>query len=471
MRRHLRPIRLLRVAGTTGLALVAAVCLRPLLAGAQQPPAPTAPPDTTLRNVALDRVVAVVGSEPILWSDVQEVILQRVSQGMQVPQDSAGQLTLAKQVVQELIDEKILLSHAEGDTALTVADADLNQTVDDQMRRLRERFPNEQQFLSAMREAGFGSANEYRAWLMEQARESELQRRFVQKMQAEGKMVPVAVSDAEVTEAFNRMRGQFPRRPPSLTFRQIVIATQASQRAKAAARAKAESLLVDLRNGADFEQVARRESMDSASAVQGGDLGWNRRDQLVPEFERVMFRLAPGQVSSVTETQYGFHIIRVDRARPSEVKVRHILIRPRYDSTDTQAARQRADSVLQQWQRGVPFDSLVARYHDRDEVENVLEPFPRDSLPPSYRQAFEGKKSGEYAGPFAIEDRQRGVPKFVVAQVTEAIEAGEYTVEDLRDRIRSQLGQERGYRRLLEMLRKATYVAVFPIEGSLGKDR
>ena len=470
MRRFPRVNALTGAAGLAGLTL-GFVCLSALTARAQETPAPAAPQDTTLRTVALDRVVAVVGSEPILWSDVQEVILQRVSSGMQVPQDSVGQLNLAKQVVQELIDEKILLSHAIGDTSLTVADADLNQTVDDQIRRLRERFPNEQQFLSAMREAGFGGADEYRRWLMEQSRESELQRRFVQKMQQEGKMVPVAVSDEDVTAAFDRMRGQFPRRPPSVTFRQIVIPTTASERAKVAARARAESVLVDIRGGADFEQVARRESMDSASAAQGGDLGWNRRDQMVPEFDRVMFRLAPGQVSPVVETQYGFHIIRVDRARPSEVKVRHILIRPQYDSTDTQAARQRADSVLRQWQGGVPFDSLVRRHHDRDEVESVLEPFPRDSLPPSYSQALQGKGSGDFVGPFPIEDRQRGVPKFVVARVTESIEAGEFTVGDLRDRIRTQLAQERGYRRLLDMLRKATYVAVYPIEGSLGRAR
>ncbi|HSA56640.1 MAG TPA: peptidylprolyl isomerase [Gemmatimonadaceae bacterium] len=444
-------------------------CLGALPGGAQQPPAPAAAPDTTLRTVSLDRVVAVVGSDPILWSDVQEIILQRVSQGMTVPRDSAGQISLARQVVEELIDARILLSHARGDTSLTVADEDLTQTVDDQIRRLRERFPNEQQYLSAMREAGFGGADEYRRWLMEQARDSELQRRFVQRMQQEGKMVPVAVGDAEVTEAFNRMRGQFPRRPPSLTFRQIVLPTQASERAKSAARAKAESLLVEIRGGADFEQIARRESMDPQSKEQGGDLGWNRRDQMVPEFDRMMFRLAPGQVSPVVETQYGFHIIRVDRARPSEVRARHILIRPQYDSSDVERARQRADSVLQQWQRGVAFDTLVARYHDRDEVESVLEPFPRDSLPQSYGEAFQGKNSGEFVGPFPIEDRQRGVPKFVVARVTESIEAGEYTVADLRDRIRGQLAQERGYRRLLDMLRKATYVAVYPVEGSLGK--
>jgi peptidyl-prolyl cis-trans isomerase SurA len=450
--------------------LAVLACLSAPVASAQ-PPAGQAPAQQTdsLRRVPLDRVVAVVGTSPILWSDVQETILQRVSAGMQLPQDSTGQLNLARQVVQELVDEQVLLQRAASDTSISVADADLTETVDDQIKRLRDRFPSESQFLSALREAGFGNLEEYKRWLTEQARETELQRRFVQRMQQEGKMVPVAVSDADVTEAFERARGQFPRRPPAVTFRQIVVATQASQAAKAAARAKAESLLVEIRAGADFEQVARRESMDEQSKESGGDLGWTRRDQTVPEFDQTLFQLAPGQVSRIVETQYGYHIIRVDRVKPSEVKARHILIKPKYDSTDSERAQRRADSVLVLWRGGTPFDSLVARYHDRDEVESVLEPFPRDSLPPSYSQALQGKGRGDFVEPFPIEDRQRGVPKFVVAQITESIEAGDYTVEDLRDRIRTQLAQERGYRRLLESLRKQTFVAILPIEGTLGK--
>jgi peptidyl-prolyl cis-trans isomerase SurA len=449
----------------TGLA-----CLGAPGAGAQLPVRQDSAQQTdSLRRVPLDRVVAVVGTAPILWSDVQETILQRVSMGMQLPQDSLGQLTLARQVVQELVDEQVLLQRAVADTSISVADEDLTQTVDDQIKRLRDRFPSESQFVSALREAGFGNLDEYKRWLTEQARETELQRRFVQRMQQDGQMVPVAVSDADVTEAFERARGQFPRRPPAVTFRQIVIATQASPQSKAVARAKAESLLVEIRAGADFEQVARRESMDESTKESGGDLGWTRRDQTVPEFDRMLFRLAPGQVSPVVETQYGFHIIKVERVKPSEVKARHVLIKPRYDSTDTQRAKLRADSVLAQWRAGTPFDTLVARYHDPDEVESVLEPFPRDSLPPSYGRAVEGKGRGDYVEPFPIEDRSRGVPKYVVAQITEAIEAGDYTVEDLRDRIRSQLAQERGYRRLLETLRKQTYVAILPIEGTLGK--
>lgn len=424
-----------------------------------------------MQNAPIDRVVAVVGSRTILWSEVIEAVGQRRARGDEVPQDSAGQLEYARTLVQELIDEEILVSRAIQDTSITVADADLTQTVEDQLKRLRGNFPNEAEFLRALRGAGFGNLEEYRRWLTEQARRGELQRRYVSRMQRDGKMVPVAVSDAEVTEAYNRQKDRLPKRPPAVVFRQIVVPTIASEQAKRVARAKAESLLVEVRNGADFEQVARRESMDPQSKEQGGDLGWTRRDQTVPEFDRVLFALRPGQISNVTETQYGFHIIRVDRVKPAEVKARHILIMPKFDSTDIARSRARADSVLAQWRSGTPYDSLVARYHDRDEMEGSLEPFPRSQLPESYARAFEGKRAGEFIGPFSIEDRQRGVPKFVLAQLTQVIEAGDYTVEDLREQIRQNLSQERAFRRLIDRLRKETYVAVMPLEGMLGKGR
>lgn len=423
----------------------------------------------TLQSTPIDRVVAVVGSRSILWSEVVEAVGQRRARGEDVPQDSVGQLDYAKRLVQELIDEEILVSRALQDTSITVADADLTSTVEEQLKRLRGNFPNEAEFLRALRGAGFGNLEEYRRWLTEQARRGELQRRFVRKMQSEGKMVPVAVSDAEVTEAYNNQKEKLPKRPPAVVFRQIVIPTLASEPAKRAAKAKAESLLVEIRGGADFEQVARRESMDPQSKEQGGDLGWNRRDQTVPEFDRVLFSLRPGQISSVTETQYGFHIIRVDRVKPSEVKARHVLIMPKYDSTDIARSRALADSVLRLWRSGTPYDTLVARFHDRDEMEGSLDPFPRSQLPESYAKAFEGKQTGEFIGPFPIEDRQRGVPKFVLAQLTQVIEAGDYTVEDLREQIRQNLSQERAFRRLIDRLRKETYVAVMPIEGMVGR--
>jgi peptidyl-prolyl cis-trans isomerase SurA len=379
-----------------------------------------------------------------------------------VPTEPEAQLKFARDVLNEMIDAEVMVQRARLDTAIVVEDADVQQNVDQRMKQLREQFKSDAELAQALRGDGFGNVEEYRRWMMEQARRSSLQQKLVQKLRQDGKMITVGVSEEEITEAFDREKGRLPKRPATVTFRQIVVPTTASEAAKKVAYARAESLLKELMTGGDFEKIAKRESMDSASAVQGGDLGWSRRGQMVPAFDAMMFYLPPGQVSPIVETQFGFHIIRVDRVQPSERKARHILIKPTYDSADVQRGKLVADSVLAQWKAGVPYDTLVARYHDiaSDEARGVLEPFDRARLPESYQKAFEGKGNGDFVEPFPVDDQQRGVPKFVVAQLINVAQEGEYTVQDLRNQIRDQLSEEKSLRRLLDGLRRETFVAV-----------
>ena len=413
-------------------------------------------------NIPVDKIVAVVGQQPILWSDVLEEISQRRAAGLQVPEDSTAQLALAKSIIEEMIDVEVMVQRAKADTSITVEDADLTNTVEQQMKRLRDNFKTDGEFAAALKGGGFGNVEEYKRWLTDQARRRALQERLVAKMKQDGKMISVAVSEEEITEAFGRERERLPKRPATVTFRQIVVPTVASEASKKIAYAKAESIYKDLTTGGDFETIAKRVSEDSGSAVQGGDLGWSRRGQMVPAFDEMMFLLPPGQISPIVETQFGFHIIRVDRVQPAERKARHILIKPKYDSADVAIASMRADSVLALWEKGTTFDTLVARYHDTasDEAKGVLEPFERSRLPESYQKAFEGKKNGDFITPFPVDDKQRGVPKYVIAQLVNVVDEGEYTVQDLRNQIRDQLSQEKSYRRLLDGLRKDTYVTV-----------
>ncbi|MBK6455248.1 MAG: peptidylprolyl isomerase [Gemmatimonadetes bacterium] len=413
-------------------------------------------------NIPVDKIVAVVGQQPILWSDVLEEISQRRAGGLQVPEDSTAQLALAKSIIEEMIDVEVMVQRAKADTSITVEDADLTNTVEQQMKRLRDNFKTDGEFAAALKGGGFGNVEEYKRWLTDQARRRALQERLVAKMKQDGKMISVAVSEEEITEAFGRERERLPKRPATVTFRQIVVPTVASEASKKIAYAKAESIYKDLTTGGDFEKIAKRVSEDSGSAVQGGDLGWSRRGQMVPAFDEMMFLLPPGQISPIVETQFGFHIIRVDRVQPAERKARHILIKPKYDSADVAIASMRADSVLALWEKGTTFDTLVARYHDTasDEAKGVLEPFERSRLPESYQKAFEGKKNGDFITPFPVDDKQRGVPKYVIAQLVNVVDEGEYTVQDLRNQIRDQLSQEKSYRRLLDGLRKDTYVTV-----------
>lgn len=412
-------------------------------------------------SIPLESVVGVVGKTPILWSDVLAEIAKRRAQGLQLPADEAAQRTLAQEVLDALVDEEVLVQRAQADTTVKVTDADVQAQVEQQVRRVRQQFKTEPEFREALRQNGLGTPDEYRRRLTEDLRRRQLQSEIVQRLKQAGKMVPVAVSEAEVDEAYEKNRASLPKRPATLAFYQVVVAPTADDGAKAVARAKAERILGELRNGADFEALAKRESQDPGSGAQGGDLGWNRRGLMVPQFDRVMFALQPGRLSPVVETIFGFHIIRVDRVQPGEVKARHILITPTVDSADVVRARALADSVAALWKgRRLPFDSLVARYHDPREERGSVQPFDRSQLPEPYQQAFGQAKKGDVVGPFEIRDARANLPKFVVAEVLSTTEAGDYTREEFRATVRDQLVEEKSIRRLLDALRRETYVAV-----------
>jgi peptidyl-prolyl cis-trans isomerase SurA len=429
-------------------------------AAAQQPVPATRPasPAVPTQRVPLDQVVGVVGTHPITWFDLQERVNMMRQEGRQIPTDSAGFLEFARTVLNQMIDEEVLVQKAT-ELKIEVPDVDLTNSVDRQFKQVRERFSSESEFRTQLQRAGLGSPEEYRRFLTEQLRRDELQRRVIDKLRQDGKLVQVSVSDAEISDAFARNKERLPRKEPTVTFRQIVMATQPSAAAKAAARAKAESLLAEIKRGGDFESIAKRESMDPSKDV-GGDLGWARRGQMVPAFEWWLFNLPPGQISPVVETPFGFHIIRVDRVQPGEVKSRHILIRPTIDSSDIARARLLADSVAAAWRRGASFDSLAKQHHDyaSKEETSLLTPFPRPQLPESYQKALRDAKVGDVVV-FQIPG-PTGTPKNVVLQLQSAAEGGEFTLSDMRERIRDQLRQENSIRRLLDSLRRQTYVSI-----------
>lgn len=418
-------------------------------------PASSALPDT----VPVDRIVAVVGTQPILLSDLRENVNAFLAQDRSPPRDSAALQALSQQVLTRLVDDELLVQQAKSEK-VEVTDNEVTAAVDQQVARIRGQFPSDSAYAAELRRAGFGTPEEYRSWITERQRRQMLQQALFTKLRSDGRIAPAPVSDAEVEAYFNARKGQLATLPPTVTFRQIVVAPSPTDSARVVARAKAESLLVEIRAGGDFAQIAKRESMDESTRELGGDLGWRRRGEFVPEFDQMAFSLRPGQVSPVVQTTFGYHIIKVDRVQPGEIKVRHILIRPTIDSADVARAQARADTVAQRWRAGAPYDSLVAKYHDPLEEKATLQAYPRDSLPASYQQAIAGKQAGAITDPFQIPGRDRAVPKFVVLQLTDVSDARPATVADYREQIRSQIAQERGLKRYLETLRARTYVSI-----------
>ena len=411
-------------------------------------------PDTTFM---VDRVLAVVGNRPVLASQVEEEIFSRESQGAKLPTDPQGHEAVRQQIVSSIIDEELLVQQAQRDTSIKVTDEEIASGVEEQVRKVRGNFSSEVEYRAELQKAGFLTPEEYRRWLSDQQRRAAFQNRLVEKLRGEGKLKAVSPTEKEMKQFFDEQRASLGTRPATLSFRQVVISPKASPGARARTKAQADSIVLELRRGSDFATAARRFSQDPGSKEAGGSLNWFRRGVMVPEFERVAFGLKPGVVSDPVESPFGYHIIQVERAQPAEIQARHILLVPEVDSAHVDSARATAEAVRKALLAGAPFDSLQRRYHDPS-AEREAESVPITKLPENYAKVIGTADSGTVVPVFALS--ATGREQFVVLQVTGRRAEGDIKYQDVRDRIREQLGQQLAIRRYLDRLRKATYVEI-----------
>lgn len=429
----------------------------PVMAQARPQAAPT-PKDTSLANdpLIINRVMAVVNGEPVLLSEVMARAVETRTRNPTM--DSVALAGLLSTALDDLIDEQLLLQKAKTEK-VEVLDADIQQAADEDYREVRSRFPSDAEFTKALKESGFGSIDAFKKNREDQLRNSMVQRDLMGKMKREGRIPAVPVTEQDVTAEFQKNKDRFPKREATVAFRQIILPINPSAESKARAKAKIDSIAAELeKHPEDFESLAKRYSQDG-SAAQGGDLGWARRGTMVREFERVMFNMNPGVISPPVETVFGYHLIRVDRVKPGEVKSRHILIKFTVDTSDERKAMKLADSVVALWRKGANYDTLSAQFHDTGHDEDRSVPEWRiDSLPVAYQNAIKDKKTGDIVGPFTVHDASINLDKPVILQLTDRKESGEYTIAEVRVRLRANLTDERSRRRFLDLLRKEAYV-------------
>jgi peptidyl-prolyl cis-trans isomerase D len=130
----------------------------------------------------------------------------------------------------------------------------------------------------------------------------------------------MAITDAQLRSAYSSSMDSF-RFPERVKARHILLMTQGKSDAeKKAALSKAQDLLKQVKGGADFAELAKKNSQDPGSAQNGGDLGFIVRGQTVPEFEKFAFSAKPKEISGIVTTEYGYHIIQALEKEPARVK-------------------------------------------------------------------------------------------------------------------------------------------------------
>ena len=417
-------------------------------------PAEAAPDTAEL----VDRIAAIVGDTAILYSDVIISLFQMSQSGTDVPEAGTPEFdAFSRRVLEDLIDDMVLLQKAKTED-IQINDEFINQEADNRFREIRNSFPSASEFQEAVTQSG-QTMVQYRQVLRSQVYGRALVESYIN--QNRGNLPPVSVSEEEIRDTFDEVFAN-QTRGAELAFEHVVLELTPSEVAEDSALQQATLALEELQAGESFEVVARRYSEDGATRERGGDLGWNRRRDLVPAFARAAWAARTGEPIGPVRSPYGYHLIKVENVRGGERRLRHILIRP--EITDADAERVRAFGIT--LADSIRAGASVAALAEEHGAENI--PVHGDlpvaeletRLGPEYAQALEGRQPGEVTGPFPTSRLIPGRPAFVVARIAELRPEGAYTLEETREEIRSRLSFNKGYERFLEELRDEVYIQV-----------
>lgn len=343
----------------------------------------------------LDGVIAIVGDEIILLSE-----LLQTTQGFAIqmgidPQKQPDQMEkLKKEVLQNLISERVLLAKAIEDT-ITVEDQQVDTELENRIQEFVHQLGSEEKV-----ESQFGmSISKIRRTYRDEIRKQQI----VQKVRMQ-KLQPITVSRHEVDEFFQNNRDSLPDRKPMVHMCHILLNIKAGNEARQAALEKIQDIQARLHAGEDFETLAKTYSEDPGTASRGGRLGFIEKGTLYPEFEEAAFALEPGEISDIVETPIGFHIIQCIEKRENETNIRHILVRLTTSDADEMKLVEKLEEIKERALAGENFAELAKQYSDDETTRSDggdLGWLPVDMLQiEQFRNLAFALKEGEISEPF-----------------------------------------------------------------------
>lgn len=308
------------------------------------------------KKAVIDQVVATVGGEIILLSEVQE----QFSYAKQQQKDLKDDYQCV--VLQNLIVQKLLVNQAKIDS-VEVKDEEVETQLNARIDRLLLYFNQDEKAI----EDFYGQSI---AQIKDQLRGDMRNQLLAERMQAQitGK---ATITPSEVKKFFNNIPvDSLPYFNAEVEIRELVYKPKVNREEYEKAKSRAEEIRKRIvENGENFAELAKKLSADPGSATNGGDLGFQKRGTFVPEFEAAVYKLEPNQVSQVVETEFGFHIIQLLERRGNLVHARHILIKPEITDADMDAAKAKLDSVQQSIKNGeMTFSEAVKRFGDKNQA-------------------------------------------------------------------------------------------------------
>jgi peptidyl-prolyl cis-trans isomerase SurA len=411
------------------------------------------------QRMIIDKIVAIVGDNTILESDVQMQYEQMRRQGG-IP---AGMASRCK-ILEDIMVQKLLYHHAKLDS-LPLEAGEVERQLDARLQYFVQMVGSREALEQFYHKSYLEIQNDLRDDVREQVLASKEQNNIIQD---------VTITPGEVKAFYRKLpKDSIPMIPEQYEIQQIQITPPYSEEAKIAARQKLLDLRKRIIDGEHFSTLAILYSEDPGSARRGGELGYMGRAELDKDFARVAFSLKKDQVSPIVETRFGYHIIQLIDRKGDLVNVRHILVKPKLSADAIQRANTLLDSVARQIRiDSLSFEKAAFLFSEDEETRTtgglVINPatgesrFDMSQLDKKTGQLVSRMKEGEISDPFQFVDNA-GNTVFKIIRLKKIIPAHRANLQLDYELLANMAKQEKQKQVFSEWIReklKTTYVRV-----------
>ncbi len=276
----------------------------------------------------VNKVIAKVGGELVLLSDIEEQVAYLRDQGQTIGEQEKCE------ILEGILAQKLLVNQAKLDSVV-VQEEQVKAEIDGRIEQILQMMNND-----------IGQFESYYGKTVEEVRR-EMSREMKNQMLAEQMrnqvMASASATPSEVIEFYKSMpKDSVPYYNSEVEIQELVIKPEVTPEEKEQTEEKLKNIRQQiLSDSASFTQMARLYSDDPGSARNGGDLGMMKRGSLVPEYEAAAYNLRPDEISEVVESEYGYHIIKLLERRGNNIHTQHILLKPELEDDDYQRSEKR----------------------------------------------------------------------------------------------------------------------------------
>lgn len=358
----------------------------------------------------IDQIVAVVGSNIVLKSDIETMYMQNQAQGV----TSDGDMKC--EILENFLVEKLLLAEAELDTNITVTPSQINQNMDQRMQYFIKNLGSEQAVEKYFQKPITSIKADLEEIIRNQLMTNQMRSKIIEK---------VGVTPAEVRYKYRTMdKEQIPMIEDQVEYAQIAVYPPITLEQENEIKSRLREFKRRVEEGESFATLAVLYSED-ASAPNGGELGYMGRAQLDPAYAAAAFNLKGDRVSNVVKSDFGYHIIQLVGRRGEQINTRHIILKPKPTAEAMQKASGSLDSLATLIRKGkITFETAALHYSADKNSRNgggiAINPYnmsskwKKEELDPDVSKILDRMKENEISDPFStIDENQRLVYKIV----------------------------------------------------------